>query len=93
MGCASPTAPGPGGLPRAAWQQTRIAGPVLFDVLQVILGGRPPPIELNEPLRAFALKGRRADDTSLVLREPAPARPLALKRTDAKILASACSHS
>eukprot|EP00959_Pyramimonas_sp_CCMP1952_P208344 4358315-Pyramimonas_sp.AAC.1 len=55
---ASPTAPGPDGLPYSAWKGAKVAVPVLNGLLLELFSGPPPPPELNGLLLVFALQGQ-----------------------------------
>ena len=70
----------------AARQQNPLSAEIPFDLLQGMLGGLPPPVGLNDLSRMFAPKGKQEDDCSRVARAPASARPLALNKSDVKIL-------
>eukprot|EP00959_Pyramimonas_sp_CCMP1952_P466012 9489272-Pyramimonas_sp.AAC.1 len=89
---ASLTAPGPDGLPCSAWKGAKLAVPALHGILLELFSGPPPPPELNDLLLVFAPKGRKVEDASFVVREPATARPLALKSTGVKIVLAACNQ-
>eukprot|EP00959_Pyramimonas_sp_CCMP1952_P266836 5578615-Pyramimonas_sp.AAC.1 len=83
---AKPTAPGPDGLPHAAWQQRPLSAEMLFDLLLYL-----QLTDMSDIILVFAPKGRREDDSQCVVREVASTRPLALKSADVKVLSSVCN--
>eukprot|EP00959_Pyramimonas_sp_CCMP1952_P104150 2177039-Pyramimonas_sp.AAC.1 len=89
---AKPTAPGPDGLPCAAWQQSSLSEEILYELMLELLAGFPPPVSLNDLLLIVAPKGREERDSTFVMRSPRNTRPLALKNTDVKIISSTCNH-
>eukprot|EP00959_Pyramimonas_sp_CCMP1952_P332922 6971590-Pyramimonas_sp.AAC.1 len=62
---AKPTAPGPDGLPCAAWQQYSPPQEILYELMLELLAGFPLPVSLNDLLLIFAPKGREERDSTL----------------------------
>eukprot|EP00959_Pyramimonas_sp_CCMP1952_P225896 4723745-Pyramimonas_sp.AAC.1 len=89
---AKPTAPGPDGLPYAAWQQPSLSQEILYELMLELPAGFPPPVSLNDLLLIFPPKGRAERDSTFDMLSPQNTRPLALKNTDVTIISSACNH-
>eukprot|EP00959_Pyramimonas_sp_CCMP1952_P320499 6706888-Pyramimonas_sp.AAC.2 len=53
---AKPTAPGPDGLPCAAWRQSSLSQEILYELMLEMLAGFPPPVFLGGLLLIFAPK-------------------------------------
>ena len=91
---ATSTAPGPDGLPYAAWAQ---AGPAAATTLWFMLGwhasGLQPPLVFNQSALVFPPKGTHEADEELVAREPENTRPISLKNTDSKTVTGMANWS
>jgi hypothetical protein len=83
-------APGPDGLPYAAW---RLAGVGIIDVLyesyEAFMNGASLPPGFNDCLMVFIPKGEEAGDRGTVARTPAATRPISLSNTVSKFFALA----
>eukprot|EP00959_Pyramimonas_sp_CCMP1952_P470694 9497117-Pyramimonas_sp.AAC.1 len=89
---ARPTAAGPDGIPYAAWARAPGAIQHLHAAMLAIMGGACPPEGLNASWLQFAPKGDGTPSAVQVEREPAKTRPLALKNSDAKLMAAATNR-
>ena len=81
-------APGPDGIPYAAW---RLAGipfmDILFEAYTAFIEGHSLPNKFNECLLVFIPKGEDIIDNNLVARSPGLTRPISLSNTDSKLFA------
>ena len=86
-------APGPDGLPYAAW---RVGGTVfmdiLFDAYEAFLGGAPLPDGFNDCLLVFIPKGEDIHDQNIIARTPGLTRPISLSNTASKFFALAINR-
>jgi len=82
------TAPGPDGLPYAAWQHKH-AAPTLLEADIELRNGKPAPNGFNDSGCVFGAKGDDERDAVEVIRTAAKTRPLALKNCDNKMIMSA----
>ena len=86
-------APGPDGLPYAAW---RLAGvglvDVLFNAYVAFLDGQPLPEGFNNCLLVFIPKGDDIHDKNIVARTPALTRPISLSDSASKFFALAVNY-
>ena len=89
------SAPGPDGLPYAAWKAAGSAGiDTLFLLLTHSLSGLPLHIEYNQSLTVFIPKGEEDEDTpTSVVRRAVDTRPLTLKNSDNKLIAGAVNYT
>jgi hypothetical protein len=87
------SAPGPDGIPFAAW---RAAGLELYDVMfnafDSFLGGDSLPHAFNTCNLAFIPKGEDLNDDIIVARAPSMTRPISLSNTDNKYFALAINR-
>ena len=84
------SAPGPDGLPYSAWRATRDAGiETLRGIDKTLRIGNEPAAGFNNSRMGFLVKGEDDHDSVSVLRDPMCTRPLNMKNTDNKIIASA----
>jgi hypothetical protein len=85
------SAPGPDGVPYAAWKATGAHGTTtLHRVLCEMCSGRPLEDEFNASLGIYPAKGTQDDDSAwLVRRGAGDTRPLNLKNCDNKAIAGA----
>jgi hypothetical protein len=87
------SAPGPDGIPFAAW---RAAGAELYDVMydayDSFIHGEELPEKFNECNLAFIPKGEDINDITLVARSPSTTRPISLSNTDSKYFALALNR-
>ncbi len=88
---AAATAPGPDGIPYAAYANAAGAAMLYFVQLE-LLAGKWLPISFNASLTVFPPKGSEEDDHVQVTRTPDCVRPLQLKNTDNKNIAAANNH-
>jgi hypothetical protein len=86
-------APGPDGLPYAAW---RCAGPAFSDILyeayEAFMDGGALPDDFNECLLVFIPKGDEPGDRGTVARSPDLVRPISLSNTASKFFALAVNR-
>ena len=84
------SAPGPNGVPYAAWRAAGGSGTrVLYRVMCEIMEGKGKPFGFNFSISAFPEKGEQEGDSrEEVTRDPADTRPLSLKTCDNKTLAA-----
>ena len=86
-------APGPDGIPYAAW---RLAGTdlmdVLYDAFVSFMNGDPLPADFNECLLVFIPKGDEPGDRGTVARSPGMTRPISLSNTASKFFALAINR-
>ena len=90
----SHSAPGPDGLPYAAWKAGGIhsAHTIHGLLLRNLAGGRMPA-SWNDSLTVYLPKGEEAGDTTnSVVRAVNDTRPLALKNSDNKLVCSSINH-
>jgi hypothetical protein len=84
------TAPGPDGVPYAAWRNApKEVLQILFDVYKLWIQGGEVPDDFNYSYLALIPKGSHDDDPRLLARAPGETRPLSLSNSDCKILANA----
>ena len=88
--CAAHSAPGPDGLPYAAWKAVGlIAARTLFDASCDLSSGRPARENFNRGSVVFPPKNPTSQEFALgAHRAPKDTRPLSLKCSDNKIIAS-----
>ena len=89
------SAPGPDGIPYAAWQKSGAAGRrTLSLLLNHSLSGRPLHPSFNNSITAFLPKGEEAADTNTeVHRKATDTRPLSLKNIDCKLITSSINYN
>ena len=88
LGRLQHSAPGPDGVPYAAWTATAdITAGYLHAALLSLLAGCTPPHTFNSSFMVFLPKGGDAPGPSCSSRTPSATRPLNLSNTDQKILA------
>ena len=86
---AKPSAPGPDGLPYAAWLAAgEGAWSALIELWQWTTFGRPLPDGFNKSLAVFPGKGKMEGDENGITRKPGDTRPISLMNTDSKVLAA-----
>ena len=92
---AKASAPGPDGIPYAAWFASGSYGTAaLYLAMRVMMDGKKPPPGFNNSLGIFLPKGTADDDTlGSVKRIAENTRPLGLKTTDNKTIAAAINHT
>jgi len=87
---AKDSAPGPDGLPYAAWLFAgEEAAITLYRVIVYMHNGFAMPLSFYQSLGVFPPKGENTDDHMGINREPENTRPLNLKNTDNKIVTGA----
>lgn len=90
---ASPTASGPDGVPYVVWAVPNCgAGALLSDVFFELASGRRPPLWFNRSLGVFIPKGDDEGDDEGPVRAAGDTRPLSLRNSDSKVLASVVNH-
>ena len=88
------SAPGPDGIPYAAWQVLGDAGlDLLWRLYEAVLDGASAPSWFNASVMAFLAKGDEDGDDDMVTRTPATTRPLSLADTCQKIVAKLVDSS
>ena len=95
MGRAVDSAPGPDGIPFAAWRSAGLCGAqTLHQVDTRLRQSLLMPTTFTEGICVYPPKGTEADDeTNGAARTPENTRPLTLRNCDAKVIASAWNHS
>ena len=88
---AKASAPGPDGIPYAAWLASGSFGTAaLYLAMRMMMDGGKPPPGFNNSIGIFLPKGTADDDTlASVKRTAENTRPLGLKNTDNKTIAAA----
>ena len=77
-------------MPYSAWRATRDAGiETLRGIDKTLRIGNEPAAGFNNSRMSFQVKGEDDHDSISVLRDPMCTRPLNMKNTDNKIIASA----
>eukprot|EP00959_Pyramimonas_sp_CCMP1952_P240441 5024835-Pyramimonas_sp.AAC.1 len=89
---ASDSAPGPDGLPFRAWVRSDGSIEILHALLHSVAHGGPIPHDLNCALTAMLPKGNEPMGNYECPRSPDCLRPLAMKSSDIKIIASAANR-
>ena len=89
---ARPSAPGPDGLSYRAWRAVPQQVTVLHNLLLHLFAGHHVPEHLNDSIFAFLAKGTEPTDVLDCVRSPGATRPLSLRNTDTKVLASAANR-
>jgi hypothetical protein len=86
---AKPSAPGPDGLPYAAWLAAgEGAWSALIELWQWTTFGRPLPDGFNKSLAVFPGKGKTEGDENGITRKSRDARPISFMSADSKVLAA-----
>ena len=90
---AKRSAPGPDGLPYAAWRAAgHAAASTLCAVEQHLRSGLSMGLEFSESLTCFLPKGECDGDSIEIIRNPTDVRPLGLKNTDNKAICAVWSR-
>ena len=91
---AKPSATGPDGIPYAAWANSGPeAGVTLQNLYFELAADRHPSLGFNDSVTIFIPKGEADNDLDLLARHPGETRPLGLKNTDNKTIASNINQS
>ena len=92
---AKASAPGPDGIPDAAWMASRSFGAAALHLaMRVMMDGARPPLGFNISLGIFLPKGTADDDTlNSVKRSAENTRPLGLENIYNKTIAAAVNHT
>ena len=84
------TAPGPDGIPYAAWRGApKEVTKLLFQAYTSWIQGAEVPDDFNFAFLVLIPKGDHTEDHQLVARAPGDTRPLSLSNSDSKVLANA----
>lgn len=90
---AAPAAAGPDGVPYAVCAVPSYgAGALLSDAFFELASGRRPPLWFNRALGIFVPKGAEDGDETGPVREAEACRPLSLRNSDSKVMASAVNR-
>lgn len=88
------SAPGPDGIPHLAWRSAgRLGAHVIARALHAILAGGKPGRTMNSKYLICIPKGVRPEEGSVIARAASQTRPLGLKNTDVKVMASCVARS
>ena len=91
---AKPSATGPDGIPYAAWANSGpAAGVTLQNLYFELAADRHPSLGFNDSVTVFIPKGEADNDLDLLARHPGETRPLGLKNSDNKTIASNINYS
>ena len=92
---AKASAPGPDGIPYAAWLASGSYGAAALHLaMRVMMNGTRHPLGFNNSLGIFLPKGAADDDTLCSVKRTAEnTRPLGLKNTDNKTIAAAINYT
>ena len=94
IACSSKSAPGPDGIPFAAWHAGGYAyAKTLYLIGERQLQGIPLCISFNDSLALFPPKGNDPEDDLQVIRSPDCTRPLGLKNSDNKTVSAVMTRS
>jgi hypothetical protein len=94
LGNAADSAPGPDGIPYAAWRAAGISGArTLYYYGHHLANGNEPHADCNMSSMVFPPKGEEPeDDANGVVRHVTAVRPLSLKNSDNKTVAGVYNH-
>lgn len=88
------TAPGPDGVPYAAWREApKALLQTLYKAYVAWIQGGDVPDDFNFAYLTMIPKGEHEEDRKLIAREPGYMRPLSLSNSDCKLLANALKTS